>query len=157
MISQYDFESAMARAIEYGDHTKLAQAVGKSPSYYSQMLNPDDPRESLFYRAARDMVELFEIDTERGRKALAVFTSFVGQGIAKTTPMSVKREVADLMTKTVAAGVAVITEQSVAEQLNSIIDVEIQATKTKAAALEEQNQGRTREMMNGEKRMREVK
>jgi hypothetical protein len=78
MLLQYDIEFALHRLLENGDESKLAQlAGGKAPSYYSQMLNPNDPRESIWFRAARDFQSLIQIDAERGCQALQVFNEFV--------------------------------------------------------------------------------
>lgn len=78
-IDQHEFEAAVYKILEYGDETKLARMAGKAPGYYSQMLNPEDPRESLFYRAARDLYNLVELDEERGLKLLDLFCHFVNR------------------------------------------------------------------------------
>lgn len=81
MTDQHEFEASMYKILAYGDETYLAKCAGKSPSYYSQMTNPEDPRESIWYRAARDFHNLMELDPDRGKAALELFTIYAKRGL----------------------------------------------------------------------------
>jgi hypothetical protein len=75
MSSQHKFESDIYRTLCYGDETYLAEKNGVGASYYSQMLNPEDPRKSHFFRAATDLYLLIQKDSDAGLKTLQVFCS----------------------------------------------------------------------------------
>lgn len=81
-FSQYEFEREVYRALENGDMTYLADANGSSPAYYSQMMNPEDDRRSILFRAAQDIALLMERDAERGCTVLATFNHFAKRGLA---------------------------------------------------------------------------
>lgn len=82
MFSQYEFERAVYCTLENGDMTYLAEANGTSPAYYSQMMNPEDERRSILFRAAHDLALLMKRDAERGCTVLATFTHFAKRGLS---------------------------------------------------------------------------
>jgi hypothetical protein len=77
MFPQHKFETEIYKTLEYGDETYLANAVGKSVGYYSQMLNPEDPRESTWFKAARDFYNLILKNPDKGCETLQKFISLV--------------------------------------------------------------------------------
>ena len=90
-LNQHEFETAIYRILEYGDISDLAHAVGKSAGYYSQMFNPEDPRESVWYRAALDFHNLIAIDPERGKAALDLFNYFAKRSLPGNGSLCVDR------------------------------------------------------------------
>lgn len=77
MFSQHKFESDLYKTLLYGAETYLASMSGKSVGYYSQMLNPEDARESTWFRGARDLYHLILKDPAKGCETLQKFVSFV--------------------------------------------------------------------------------
>lgn len=90
-LNQHEFESAIYKILNYGDESKLARAVGKSAAYYSSMLNPEDPRESNWFKAARDFCNLIALDPERGLSVLDVFTYYVERAKPKDFTLCVDK------------------------------------------------------------------
>ncbi len=82
----------MYRVLEYGDETYLANEVGKSAGYYSQMTNPEDSRESIWFRAARDLFNLVRRNPQRGCDALQTFNTFVKRAIPGNSSLCVDSE-----------------------------------------------------------------
>lgn len=76
-ISQYDVEGKLNNTLSFGDETKIAEKLGCSPTYISQQCNPHEDRKSDFYKAICFIAALCEIDAERGRAALNLFTQTV--------------------------------------------------------------------------------
>ena len=90
MFSQHKFESDIYKTLEYGDETYLASMSGKSVGYYSQMLNPDDPRESTLFRSARDLYHLILKDPVKGCETLQKFVSFVKTAVPSNVKFCVE-------------------------------------------------------------------
>lgn len=76
-INQHKLEFAIYKCLTYGDELKIAQKRGKGSSYYSQMFNPDDTRESHFVRAALDFEKWSEVNPQDAARAFSVFCSSV--------------------------------------------------------------------------------
>jgi hypothetical protein len=91
-INQYEFESAMSDVLKNGDIGDIAEAAGKGSSYYSQMLNADDPRESIWWRTANDFSNYIGLSETRGTEALSVFNSFVSRAFAGDETLSQEDE-----------------------------------------------------------------
>lgn len=83
MLNQHKFEFDIYHCLTFGDEKKIANKAGKGQSYYAQMFSPDDPRESLFYRAARDFINWSEVNHEDAAKAFAVFCAAVSAGMKR--------------------------------------------------------------------------
>jgi hypothetical protein len=76
-----EFDKAFFCLFEDGDYTAIANSMGHTPEYASQMYSPNGDRKSNLYRAFRDLRALRERCVERGDKALALFVEFVTRGI----------------------------------------------------------------------------
>lgn len=83
-MHQHEFEFALYQCLNYGDEGKIAREAGKGATYYSEMFNPDNPRESIFFRAAQDFTNwICKVNPEGGRKAFETFCGFIEQEIAE--------------------------------------------------------------------------
>lgn len=91
-MKQHEFESEIYKTLWYGAESYLAERNGKGASYYSQMLNPDDPRESLFFRAARDFDFLIQKNPEAGCKALRIFNTAAKASLPGDSSLCVESE-----------------------------------------------------------------
>jgi hypothetical protein len=137
MLLQYDIEFALHQLLENGDESKLAQlAGGKAPSYYSQMLNPNDPQESIWFRAARDFQSLIQIDAERGCKALQIFNEFVRRALP-TESLCANYETGQLTKETADVAAAALNGASVDIRLKEAREAKQQAERTYEAVFGE--------------------
>jgi len=119
-LTQHAFEFAIYGCLNYGDEARIAEAAGKGPSYYSQLFNPEDPRESIFYRAAEDFVNwINKVDRTGGKKALAVFNGYVE---AATFEVEGGCSVSELHRESNEAVQAAIDDKPVAEQQKELIE-----------------------------------
>ena len=76
-FSQTDFDTTFHSVLRYADETYIAEEVGKSKSYISKMLNPNNPTVSVLFRAAAILAAWIARSPARGRLALRAFNTFV--------------------------------------------------------------------------------
>ncbi len=74
---QYQIESLLYGSLNYGDETKLAKALGVSPSEISQQVNPNEARKSDYFRFRRFLKALFPINPTAARRILSDLNSVV--------------------------------------------------------------------------------
>ncbi len=154
-FSQHEFEAAIYRTLKYGDETLLAEAAGKSPGYNSQKKNPGDPRESLWYRAARDFYNLIADDGTSGCKALEVFNSFAKSALPRDSKLCVDTEISKHLSETADVTIGRLKGQSLYDLLNEAVESESQAARVKDAILAEINKEKS--AVNGSGRMKAVR
>lgn len=80
-FTQFEVESAINKTLAFGDETQIASRTGRGSSYYSQMFNPDDDRESNFHKVLREICAEIDVDRERGIALFCLFKSFVERHI----------------------------------------------------------------------------
>lgn len=97
MINQFDIEETFYKNLERGDESKIAENLGYSPSYISQLYNPHDPRESTLYRAILELAALIELDPGRGLRALSIFNTFVRRSVPADYVENIRSERERLM------------------------------------------------------------
>lgn len=124
-----EIERAFHRLIENGDLTAIANDMGHSVEYASQLYSPDCERKSNLYRAIRELRAWRAENMERGVKALAVFNELVERDLMpeplceKTESLKLKTEVDEWETKSMSD---VPTEQIIQE----VRDIKMQAERT---------------------------
>jgi hypothetical protein len=80
-----EFDKAFFCLFQNGDYTAIANSMGHTPEYASQMYSPTGDRKSNLYRAFRDLRALREHDIERGDRAIALFIEFITRGMESQT------------------------------------------------------------------------
>jgi hypothetical protein len=124
-----EFDKAFFCLFEDGDYTAIANAMGHSPEYVSQLYSPTGDRKSNLYRAFRDLRALRERCAERGDKALALFVEFVTRGLDEGSlsvieeSLKLKREVDEWETSSMQQA----PESQIVKELH---DISIQADRT---------------------------
>jgi hypothetical protein len=151
-MNQHEFEFEIYKCLKYGDESKIASAAGKGSSYYSQCFNPDDERESIFYRAARDFGHWAAINEEGARKAFAVFCSYVSRSMHEENELCHDTEICNTLKEVDDIATIRIKGGSLYEQLNETVQAEIQVRKLKAAILSKINT--EKDSFNGRPRMK---
>ena len=137
MLSQHEFEFAIYQCLAYGDETRIAAASGKSVSYYSQQLNPDDPRESIFFRAAADFVNWASVNKAAARKAFNVFCAVVTPSLAERGEcLCLEVEHAKGVKEDADVAIAVMLDKPLYEQLSEVNEAITQKERQKAAIIE---------------------
>lgn len=107
-FNQNKFEFEIHSCLRFGVESELAKASGKSVAYYSSMLNPNDERESTFYKAAQDFANWSEIDAEGFARAWAVFKSYV-EPLVNANGLSLNDELAKSIKEDADVTTAVLT------------------------------------------------
>ena len=130
---QLDFE--IYQCLDYGDETRLAKARGKSPSYYAQMLSPDDERESNFVKAADDFGEWYDFNPSGAKKALAIFLTYVEARFDEGQPLDIATEVIEAVKETSEVAAALMQKESYYTQLRETVEAIGQLERTKKAIL----------------------
>lgn len=124
-----EFDKAFFCLFEDGDYTAIANAMGHSPEYASQMYSPTGDRKSNLYRAFRDLRALRVRSVERGDRALAMFVEFVTRGIepeclsVAEESLKLKREVDEWETSAMQGA----PEPQIVQELR---DISVQADRT---------------------------
>lgn len=130
-----EIDRAFYRLFENGDLTAIANDMGHSPEYASQMYAATGDRKSNLYRAIRDLRALRSNNMERGEKALALFNEFVERDLMpeqmnfEVEQMRLKTEVDEWETQSMtgASGEKIIEE---------ITDIRMQSDRTLKAAIQ---------------------
>lgn len=137
MIKQHALEYAIYKCLTYGDEKPIAELAGKGASYYSQMFNPDDPRESLFYRSARDFVNWSKVNRCDAERAFAVFCAAVSDGMHETQDdLCHETETVKTLKETHDIVASKINGESLYQQLRQATEAEIQIKTLKASLLD---------------------
>jgi hypothetical protein len=124
-----EFDKAFFCLFEDGDYTAIANSMGHTPEYASQMYSPTGDRKSNLYRAFRDLRALRERSVERGDKALAMFVEFVTRGLdpadvsVREASLKLKREVDEWETSSMQGA----PEAEIVQELR---DISMQADRT---------------------------
>jgi hypothetical protein len=124
-----EFDKAFFCLFESGDYTAIANSMGHTPEYASQMYSPTGDRQSNLYRAFRDLRALRERNVERGDKALALFVEFVTRGL-DPADMSVQEESLKLKREVDEWETSSMQGAPEAEIVRELRDISIQADRT---------------------------
>jgi transcriptional regulator with XRE-family HTH domain len=127
MFNQFEIEDSFYRNLERGDEREIAERLGCSQSYISQLYNPHDPRESTLFRAIKEIAALIEVDTTRGLRELDLFNAYVKRAVPADYEASVREERRRLMKEVSEWELSEMDDSDDLERLSELEDVHRQS------------------------------
>ena len=142
-FSQYEFENRQRDVLKHGDEEKLAELIGKYPTYISSMCNPNDERVSWTYHALQFLSALHQISPSREDelwRMICTSRTLFKQEIGNTLSVDVEmektsKEFFELLQ-------AKLSNQPYQAQLKELVDFEEQIKSHKKALMEKVNDER---------------
>lgn len=91
-FTQFEVETELFRSLRYGGQEAIAEKVRKSAGMISQYMNPNDERESPFYKSAAMFAAWIEDDADAGLEALTTFNILVKRALRGNEQLDVATE-----------------------------------------------------------------
>jgi len=134
-FTKVEVESKMNDCLKYGDETKIAERLDKSPGFISQMLNVNDERESDFYKAIKFVCAQIDNNECRGLELLQLFNLMCERHLTQKAFDCPTRATSDFMQQFTEAMQARIEGKPKAIQIKEIDDCIRQGNTLKDAIL----------------------
>lgn len=134
-FTQYEVESAISKILAFGDETEIAKRTGRGASYYSQMFNPDEDRESNIHKVLKEVCAEIDIDFDRGMALFNLFKSFIERHIVTRLDLSVNEELDKADKEFGDIWKARLQNKPPSVQLTEIVQAETQLNELKRAVV----------------------
>ena len=132
-FSQYEAESRADKILAHGDDGEIARRVGKGSGIISQMFSPNDERESNFYKAAREISAVIDIDRSRGCQLLRLFVELCERHLPEIGAPCVQQETKKFNKELRDYYDADMCNEPLDKQIAELYDVEMQAQALRKA------------------------
>ncbi len=133
LFTQHETESRLNKCLDYGDETEIAKRIGKGSSLVSQMFNPDDERESNFYKALKEIAAEIDFNPDNGCKMLRLFNELASRHLPDDKKRCPKAATSKLLGEWTQFIDAAINDKPVETQIDELSDVIAQAVELRKA------------------------